>query len=63
MRISEQRAGSWRELIVAGFFRAEIKPLAAILGSCFSLYLGDLVITTLGAAHNSVRPAHLADVL
>jgi hypothetical protein len=48
---------------VAGLFEAEIKPFAAILRFRCALYALDVLFSALGAAHHTVRPTHLLDVL
>jgi len=63
MRVSEECSRGRRELIVTGFLLAEIEPLAAILGGRFTLNLDDLVIAAEGAANDSIRPAHVLDVV
>jgi hypothetical protein len=62
MRIGKQRAGRRRELIVAGLFKAQVKPLAPILGVSRALYALDVVLAALNAADYAIRPAHLLNV-
>src|ERR1017187_6160409 len=63
MRVSEQRPCRGRELLMAGFLKAEIEPRALVLGLSRAHHPLDVIFATGGAAHNAVWPAHLLDVL
>jgi len=75
VRISEQGARSRRELLTAIFIQADVEPSAAIgflgiagLGARLAgrdrrtFILRDVLVATSRAAHDAIRPAHLADV-
>src|SRR5690348_9728652 len=61
--ILKKRATGRGKLLMAGRFKAEVKPFANILGSALALNLGNLIGTTYGATDYAIRPAHFLDVL
>jgi hypothetical protein len=76
VRVREQGAGRGRELLTAIFVQADVEPYAAIDLARFAslraalasrsygaLVLCDILVAASGAAHDAIRPAHLADVL
>jgi len=48
---------------VTRLFEAEIEPLTTVFGVSRALYALDVLIAALRAAHHTIRPAHLSDVL
>lgn len=63
MRVGEQGARRGRELLMAGFLKAEIEPGALVLGRGSAAHLLDVRAATRRAAHYAVRPAHLLHIL
>ena len=48
---------------MAGLLKAQVEPRALVLGFSFPAHLLDLIAAADRAANNTIRPAHLLDVL